>query len=1106
MARLPTYQPRGSVTRGPQSSLSASEIANPYQQIANAFGNFAEIADRKEMDDARIEGQAAVQRDEKGNLTVDLQPNWTEKGRTYNKYAMLDYTAKIELDARSAVGRFQQEARGNPDAFRASWKTFSDQALVNAPNKELRGPMKSILDREGQMGFEGVQDQKYKSDMSMTKTTLLSSIEMKQDEMAALSYQGGTGTDAYKARQQEVKTLFGQLTDNPIFQISQQEADMKMKQMESRNISEALLGQAEREIQTGGVAAAGKLADRLLTDETLALSPQERRQYAGMIGERVRGYKAEVKAQLDPLKEKGKDRKKAWEQGTGLDDPADDDLINNISKLDLAEAQELNRARTVQRKIRDFKRLGDAEQAAILENTVANSNRPAPGRSRPVSVAPQLSDRMEQAMKHYIARGLSPVMAAGIVGNLVQESSLSTSARNKGDGRDGSDSIGLGQWNGPRAQALQSFAASRGASPDDYATQLDFVLHELETTEGASYQRLKAAKNVDEATAAMIGFERPAGWSDANPRGGHGWDNRLAMAMKAGEMQGLTGEELAVSQIASVPPELIKEYRQEVTSDLKNSKTDWASRLQRGDVPDTESLNLLSRQLALVDDQNVRQEYADLFGQSEVFKKAFLSDPVSAESFLSSLEAGAVDGASLAEYQFIDAARNGMKARTEALDKDPRGYGEKAYSDFPSAPPLDLSQPDTWGATFQAAQRGVSYLQARGDVGNVSVLRPAEEAAVAQIFQTGQPQQLAALGNALSSLRPETLKATLSSDGYKAALTGAILSSDPIRHGEAMKQLDLYSEVASWPELEGKFGPDAANRLQDWQARVRYMTPDESTEWLRQRNAPDWQERVKPLVKAGETEARKVEFNDAMEAVAGGWFIDPNEPIDPLIRDEFLRDYVSVTGIRNGSLGDVDAAKKDAATRLRGKWGSTEVLGGTGGRLMLYPPEKYYPDVNGSKTWIREEMNAVAEGFGVSVDNMSLISDAKTEAAVQRGETPGYLISVIDPETGARDLLTDDDGKVIRHEFNPKSALQQATFSAREDRANFNPSRTGRNTPPAPRSPITITADRDAVGRQFGIQGRQDGPTIEGIRQGVGDVLDTMMLKNTPKPARKRGE
>lgn len=137
-----------------------------------------------------------------------------------------------------------------------------------------------------------------------------------------------------------------------------------------------------------------------------------------------------------------------------------------------------------------------------------------------------------QAVEFFTGRGYSREQAAGIVGHLVQESGLDPNARNPGDGRDGSDSIGLGQWNGARAKALVRFAAERGRPVNDFQTQLEFIDHELKGSEGRAGAALKSAKTVDEATAAFMGYERPKGWTADNPTGGHGWDNRLAHAKR----------------------------------------------------------------------------------------------------------------------------------------------------------------------------------------------------------------------------------------------------------------------------------------------------------------------------------------------------------------------------------------------------------------------------------------------------------------------------------------------------------------------------------------------------------------------------------------------
>jgi hypothetical protein len=134
------------------------------------------------------------------------------------------------------------------------------------------------------------------------------------------------------------------------------------------------------------------------------------------------------------------------------------------------------------------------------------------------------------------AQGVPPLAAAGLLGNLRLESGLNTGARNPGDGRDGSDSIGLAQWNSTRAAALKALAAERGVDWRDPSLQADFIARELQTTEGRAARALLAAKTPEQAGAAAIGYFRPAGFSWDNPAGGHNADKRIAAAREYAAM------------------------------------------------------------------------------------------------------------------------------------------------------------------------------------------------------------------------------------------------------------------------------------------------------------------------------------------------------------------------------------------------------------------------------------------------------------------------------------------------------------------------------------------------------------------------------------------
>jgi hypothetical protein len=120
--------------------------------------------------------------------------------------------------------------------------------------------------------------------------------------------------------------------------------------------------------------------------------------------------------------------------------------------------------------------------------------------------------------------------AAGAAANLMAESSFNTDARNKGDGSDGSDSVGIGQWNGNRANGLYKFAADRGTAVNDLDTQLDYYVHEMNTTEKRAGDMIRSAEDVTSATKGAIAYERPKGFTWDDPTKGHNYALRLQYA------------------------------------------------------------------------------------------------------------------------------------------------------------------------------------------------------------------------------------------------------------------------------------------------------------------------------------------------------------------------------------------------------------------------------------------------------------------------------------------------------------------------------------------------------------------------------------------------
>lgn len=785
MVKLPEIQPRGSVTRAPQSSLSPAEIANPFQQIANALESWGDTFQKKEIADAATAGENAVYRDQQGNLKVDLQSNLSARGRAYNAAAAQGYSARVAGEIRAAGVRLSNEAKGNVDAFSESWRGFRDQMLANTP-ADYRGAVTTMLDTEGPRLQLGVSEQKRTSDLKEFEGNIKSEIQFLDDEAATLARSGGTNTPAYMEKTQQIRTLYQQLADNPDFVVGQGEADIALKRMEGRHMSEAMLGQVDKALSSpNGVAEARKLTDAILTDSNIPLSPSERRQYAGLANERINGFVAQAKANLKPVQDRSTAIQKRLKEGVGLDaDDVDQTAMELARGGDLAGATELISSRALARTLQVFRGSDNPQQVAMAENAMGNINRPAPGHSRPVNFNPDATGRMQEAMGHFKARGLDPIRSAAIIGHLMQESGINPKARNKGDGTDGSDSIGIAQWNGARAQALKDFAAQRGVSPDDLGTQLDFVLEELKTTENASYQRLMAATTVEEATAAMMGYERPQGWTVENPRGGHGWNNRLAAASKAAELAGVDPKLIAATEQAFIDPELVKEYRTEVTSDAKALFADIKAGNDRGLTPAVSNIDLLSRQLAMVDDQDFRKEVADYFTAQAATAGAAGLAPAQLESLIAGLRSDNADGFTVAQAQIVQGLEDTAKAQQDALKNDPLGYGLNRRL-IQQVPGLDLQQPESWAQTFQGLQNGVDVMRARGLTGNIPALRPGMQQQIQQFLTTATPgDAVQFLGTMQASLSPDTYQATMSAisgkgNGTAFAAAGALVGENP---------------------------------------------------------------------------------------------------------------------------------------------------------------------------------------------------------------------------------------------------------------------------------------------------------------------------------------
>jgi hypothetical protein len=107
---------------------------------------------------------------------------------------------------------------------------------------------------------------------------------------------------------------------------------------------------------------------------------------------------------------------------------------------------------------------------------------------------------------YFVGKGLTNFQAAGVVGNLIQESGLDPTIHqyNNGPGRGLAQWSAGARWDTTQGDNVKDYAAQHG-SQDVYslALQLDFIWYELTTFDNYGLADLKASKTIESATQAF---------------------------------------------------------------------------------------------------------------------------------------------------------------------------------------------------------------------------------------------------------------------------------------------------------------------------------------------------------------------------------------------------------------------------------------------------------------------------------------------------------------------------------------------------------------------------------------------------------------------------
>ena len=126
------------------------------------------------------------------------------------------------------------------------------------------------------------------------------------------------------------------------------------------------------------------------------------------------------------------------------------------------------------------------------------------------------------AFDYFVAKGLTDVQAAGIIGNLDQESGMDPKIweYGGGPGRGIAQWSAGGRWDSDYQDNVVWYAGAHGVNAWALQTQLDFIWYEL-TTFGYGLSKLEAAKDVTSATLAFMSYYEMCGACNSSNRIAH---------------------------------------------------------------------------------------------------------------------------------------------------------------------------------------------------------------------------------------------------------------------------------------------------------------------------------------------------------------------------------------------------------------------------------------------------------------------------------------------------------------------------------------------------------------------------------------------------------
>lgn len=427
-----------------------------------------------------------------------------------------------------------------------------------------------------------------------------------------------------------------------------------------------------------------------------------------------------------------------------------------------------------------------------------------------------------------LERSRSRQMARAVVGDvrrLVNEGDVA-SAKELSDGilTDGKLTLSPSERRSLRSQGYQEISrynAGRASQLKELRRQASEIKKRLDAGVGldsddvAEMARQLAAGGDPGAAMELLTTRKTAKFT----QGFQGLNDAAQLAeyerMAAGQATSLTDAS------GNLDAGVVKDMQREIASDAKDMFDAIEAGVKAGLTPDPDSITLLSRQLAIINDEDMRSEIKGFF-ESEAGAAALSMMPEAQRNqAIDAIRASGGDGTTAAQAALLSAVQRKVRQDDRDFADDHMRFGvtRGLVKDVPDVafPTRDDGSLDTdaIGAIFKKRNAAASIIrQSRGSAEPLSALTGPDMRKMEQLFNTGTPAEVAPIiGAMMDNLSPDVAQATLAAIGQKggaarvAAVAGSLYSDNPAVSESLLRGQRILAENSKFG-----FGGDQATR------------------------------------------------------------------------------------------------------------------------------------------------------------------------------------------------------------------------------------------------------------------------------------------------------